>query len=363
MSDSIDYDRRRLLGAGAMAVVGARLGFYDPLIQPMTPAPPLQSTKDELASLRTATAWLNSPPLTVADLQGKVVLVDICTYTCINWLRTLPYVRAWDAKYRAHGLVVIGVHAPEFLFEHDLDNVRRAIKDMQVEHPIAIDNTFSIWRAFRNRYWPARYLVDAGGRIRHRKFGEGDYESSERAIQETLADGGARDVSRGLVSGNGRGIEAAPDWDNLKSPENYLGYERTENFASSNGAAPDERRVYAAPARLRRNEWALAGDWTLRQQAAVLNRPNGRILCAFHGRDLHLVMGPSTRGASVRFRVLLDGRPPETAHGVDVDAEGNGVLAEQRLYQLIRQPKPIVDRQFAIEFFDSGAEAFAFTFG
>ena len=363
MSDLIDPDRRRLLGAGAMAVAGAQLGFYDTLMDPATAAVSHLSVADELASLRTATAWLNSPPLTVADLQGKVVLIDVWTYTCINWLRTLPYVRAWAEKYKSHGLVVIGVHSPEFLFEQDLDNVRRAAKDMRVAHSIAIDNTFSIWRAFENRYWPSRYLIDVRGRIRHRQFGEGEYERSERAIQQALTEAGARGIGRQLVSVEGEGIEAAPDWDSLKSPETYVGYGRAENFAWSGGLAADERRVYAAPARLRLNQWALSGNWTVKHQAAVLNGANGRIACSFHARDLHLVMGPAAPDVPVRFRVLLDARPPGDAHGSDVDHQGYGTITGQRLYQLIRHPKPIVDRQFTIEFLDAGAEAFAFTFG
>ncbi len=364
MTDLIDTDRRRWLGAGVMAVAGAQLGFYNPVLAPATSdaMSPL-GAGDELTSLRTATAWLNSPPLTAADLRGKVVLIDVGTYTCINWLRTLPYVRAWAETYRSHGLVVIGVHAPEFLFEQDVGNVRRAVKDMRVEHPVAVDNSFSIWRAFRNRYWPSRYLIDARGRIRHRQFGEGEYERSERAIQQALTEAGARGIGRQLVSVEGDGIEAAPDWESLKSPETYLGHERTENFASSGGLAPDERRIYAAPARLRRNQWALSGDWTVTHQAAVLNRANGRIACSFHARDLHLVLGPALRATPVRFRVLLDGRSPGDAHGSDVDNDGHGTITEQRLYQVLRQPKPIVDREFTIEFLDAGVEAFSFTFG
>ena len=363
MSDLIDPHRRRLLGAGAIAVAGARLGLYNPVTAPPMDSATHPAAQGELASLRTASAWLNSPPLTAADLQRKVVLVDVGTYTCINWLRTLPYVRAWAEKYKRHGLVVVGVHSPEFLFERDVSNVRRAMTEMRVEHPVAIDNSFAIWRAFRNRYWPSRYLIDAHGRIRHRQFGEGEYERSERAIQEALMEAGARGIGRELVSVEGEGIEAAADWGTLKSPETYVGYERTENFASSGGLAPDERRIYAAPARLRLNQWALSGDWTVKHQAAVLNRANGRITCSFHARDLHLVMGPGNPRAPVRFRVLLDGRPPGDAHGSDIDTQGYGSITGQRLYQLIRQPNPIVERQFTIEFLDAGAEAFAFTFG
>jgi thiol-disulfide isomerase/thioredoxin len=331
--------------------------------QQKPPAAVRLSIEGELPSLGSANEWLNSPPLTAAGLRGKVVLIDVWTYTCINWLRSLPYVRAWAAKYRNQGLVVIGVHAPEFAFEKNLDNVRRAAKDMKIDYPIAIDNEHAIWRALKNEYWPALYFVDARGKIRHHHFGEGEYEKSERIIQQLLGETGIGGIGRELVSVDGRGVEAAADWGNLKSPENYLGYERTENFASPGGAVSDKRRVYAAPARLRLNQWALSGDWTVQKQATVLNQANGRIAYRFHARDLHLVMGPATRATAVRFRVLIDGKPPGAAHGIDVDDQGNGTVSEQRLYQLIRQPKPIAERQFEIEFLDSGVEAFAFTFG
>jgi thiol-disulfide isomerase/thioredoxin len=317
----------------------------------------------EMASLAGATEWLNSQPLTATGLRGKVVLIDIWTYTCINWLRTLPYVRAWAEKYKDHGLVVIGVHSPEFPFERNVENVRRAAKDMAVDYPIAIDNDFTIWRAFKNNYWPALYVINAQGRIRHHQFGEGGYDRVEKIIQQLLAEAGNGGIGHELVSVDGRGAEAAPDWGSLKSPENYLGHERTENFASPGGARLDQRRIYTAPARLRLNHWALSGDWTVEKQAAVLNQANGRISYRFHARDLHLVMGPAARGGSVRFRVLIDGQPPGAAHGIDVDDQGSGTVSEQRLYQLIRQLKPIADRQFEIEFLDSGVEAYAFTFG
>jgi thiol-disulfide isomerase/thioredoxin len=331
--------------------------------QQMTPAAVQLPIEGTLPSLGGATEWLNSPPLTAASLRGKVVLIDFWTYTCINWLRSLPYVRAWAAKYKDQGLVVIGVHAPEFAFEQNVDNVRRAAKDMRVDYPIAVDNDYAIWRAFKNEYWPALYFVDAQGHIRHHQFGEGKYEQSEMIIQQLLAEAGIPGIGRELVSVDARGAEAAADWDSLKSPENYLGYERTENFASPGGAVLGKRRVYGAPARLRVNQWALAGDWTVEKHAAVLNKANGRIAYRFHARDLHLVMGPTARGTSVRFRVLIDGRPPGAAHGIDVDEQGNGTVTEQRLYQLIRQPRAIADRQFEIEFLDSSVEAFAFTFG
>jgi thiol-disulfide isomerase/thioredoxin len=301
--------------------------------------------------------------LTAAGLRGKVVLIDVWTYTCINWLRQLPYVRAWAEKYKNQRLVVIGVHSPEFAFEKNVDNVRRAAKDMKVNYPIAIDSNHVIWRALKNEYWPALYFIDAQGRIRHHHFGEGEYEQSERVIQQLLAEAGIGGIGPELVSVDARGVEAAANWDSLKSPENYLGYERTENFASPGGAVLDKRRVYAAPARLGLNHWGLSGDWTVAKQATVLNKANGRIAYRFQARDLHLVMKPAARATSVRFRVLIDGQPPGAAHRSDVDDEGNGTVTEPRLYQLIRQPKPIADRQFEIEFLDSGVEAFAFTFG
>jgi len=315
-----------------------------------------------LPSFDMATRWLNSDPLTPEGLGGRVVLVDFWTYTCINWLRTLPYVRAWAQKYR-QGLVVIGVHTPEFAFEKNLENLRRAAQQMRVEYPIAIDNDYSIWRAFKNQYWPALYFIDARGRVRQHQFGEGEYERSEKTIQQLLAEAGAAGISGGPVSVDVTGLEAAADWDNLRSQENYVGYERNQNFASPGGVEPDRRRLYAAPARLALNQWALAGEWTMGRQATVLSSSNGRIVYRFHARDLHLVMGPPDRGKPVRFRVLIDGKPPGAAHGADVDADGNGTAGEQRLYQLIRQPGSIGDREFEIQFLDPGVEAFAFTFG
>ncbi|WP_207957142.1 thioredoxin family protein [Rubrobacter tropicus] len=324
---------------------------------------PRLPVEGQLPSLGGATGWLNSEPLTAAGLRGKVVLVDFWTYTCINWLRQLPYVRAWAQKYGDQGLAVVGVHTPEFEFERNFDNVRRAAKDMRVEYPVAIDSDYAIWRAFDNRYWPALYFVDAQGHVRHHQFGEGEYEQSEMIVQRLLAEAGNGGVGHELVSVDARGVEAAADWGSLGSPENYVGYERTENFASPGGAVLDRRRVYAFPARLRLNHWALSGDWTVERQATVLNEANGRIAYRFRARDLHLVMGPAARGTTARFRVLIDGQPPGAAHGIDVDDQGNGTVTEQRLYQLIRQPKPNADRRFEIEFLDSGVEAFAFTFG
>jgi thiol-disulfide isomerase/thioredoxin len=319
--------------------------------------------QNELASLERADGWLNTAPLTAPDLRGKVVLVNFWTYTCINWRRQLPYIRAWQEKYKDQGLVVIGVHAPEFEFEKDTGNVRWAVQDMGIGYPVAIDNNHAVWRAFRNQAWPALYFIDAQGRVRHHFFGEGDYEHSEMVIQSLLREAGAANVSHQPVTVDARGQDAAADWTNLKSPENYVGFGRTENFASPGGIVRDKSHGYEKPARLGLNEWALSGDWTARRDAAVSNAAGGRITYRFHARDLHLVMGPITRGSPVKFRVLIDGQPPAGAHGVDVDEQGYGTLTEQRMYTLIRQQGAIADRQFEIEFLSPGAEVFAFTFG
>jgi len=354
------------LAAILAGAIGAPAGVPAPVpreVLPMTLASARLPVEGEFPSLRGATAWLNSPPLTTEGLRGKVVLVDIWTYTCINWVRTLPYVRAWASNYKDQGLVVIGVHSPEFPFEKDLESVRRSAKEMRVDYPIAVDSDHAIWQAFNNQYWPALYLVDAKGKIRFHQFGEGEYERTERVIQQLLSEAGARGAERGLTPVDPRGLEVDADWRHLKSPENYVGYERTENFASPGGGPSGGRRVYAAPVRLRLNQWALVGDWTVESGAVALNRVPGRIAYRFHARDLHLVMGPPARGTPVRFRVFIDGKPPGAAHGVDVDADGNGKAVDQRLYQLIRQRRPIIDREFEIQFLDPGVEAFAFTFG
>ena len=367
----------RLLAAAVLsAAIGAPIaGFISDLKgQPMTstgvrvpflhslPIGPIAG-QNELASLERANEWLNSPPLTPEALRGKVVLVNFWTYTCINWRRQLPYVRAWAEKYKDQGLVVIGVHAPEFEFEKTIANVRWASKDMAIDYPVAVDNNHGIWRAFRNQAWPALYFTDVQGRVRHHVFGEGSYEQSEMVIQALLREAGATDVSREPVKVDARGHDAAADWSNLRSPENYVGFERTEHFASPGGALRDKPRMYQRPAKLSLNEWALSGDWTVRKDAAALNKTGGSITYRFHARDLHLVMGPATPGTPVKFRVLVDGQPPGAARGVDVDEQGLGTVTEQRMYTLIRQPGPIADRQFEIEFFGPGVEAFAFTFG
>jgi thiol-disulfide isomerase/thioredoxin len=316
-----------------------------------------------LPSFDGATGWINSPPLTAAGLRGKVVLVNFWTYTCINWLRQLPHVRAWAEKYADHELVVIGVHTPEFPFEHDPANVRRAVSDMRIDYPVATDNDYAVWGAFANHYWPALYFADAQGRIRHHHFGEGEYQQSEMVIQQLVAEAGTTDHDHQIVPVDARGVEAPADWASLRSAENYTGYERTENFASPGGAAPGKPHAYEVPAGLTLNHWALSGNWTMDEQAVTLNEAGGRIACRFHARDLHLVMGPAAPGASARFQVRIDGQAPGAAHGADVDAEGNGTLSGQRLHQLIRQAGPVTDRTFDITFPDPGAQVYAFTFG
>ena len=348
--------RRRFLGALAMTFAAAKFGMVRSYALPWT-------NEGDLPSLRGATGWLNSKPLTQADLRGKVVLVDFWTYTCVNWQRTLPYVRAWAKKYRDHGLVVIGVHSPEFSFEHNVENIRWALNDMRIDYPVAVDSDYAIWRAFNNEYWPAVYFIDAKGHIRHHQFGEGEYLQCETVIHKLLSEAGIVESDRVPVSVVASGSEVAADLNNLKSPETYVGYERTQNFASSHGAAWNRPHAYEAPVRLGLNFWALAGNWTAGKEAVALNEPNGRIAYRFHARDLNLVMGPEVQGSSVRFRVLLDGQPPTIAHGADIDGQGNGTVVAQRLYQLIRQPEPISDRRFEIEFLDPAVEVFDFTFG
>jgi len=316
----------------------------------------------QLPAFEGATGWLNSPPLTDRELRGKVVLVNFWTYTCINWLRQLPYVRAWAEKYSGQGLVVIGVHTPEFSFEHDGDNVGWAVQDTRIGYPVAIDSDYAIWRAFDNHYWPALYVADVQGRIRHHHFGEGEYQRSEMIIQQLLVEAGFG-TSQGVVSVDARGVEAPADWATLRSPENYTGYGRTENFASAGGVVPEEPGSYMIPAKLRLNHWALAGNWTMEQEATRLNTGNGQIAYRFHARDVNLVMGPAASGTSVRFQVNLDGSPPRAAQGIDVNADGDGTVVEQRLYQLIRQDGLVTEHTFEITFLDPDVEAYVFTFG
>ena len=310
-----------------------------------------------------ATGWLNTQPLTAEGLQGKVVLVDFWTYTCINWLRTLAYVRAWAEKYQDRGLVVVGVHTPEFPFEQDADNVRQAAEEMRVRYPIALDSDYAVWRAFSNQYWPAVYIADAKGRIRHHQFGEGGYDDCERGVQQLLREAGVDGIADDLVSLAPDGFEAQADWTNLRSPETYLGYAQGQNFASRGGAEIGVPSTYVAPDTLMLNQWALSGDWTIESGASVLNGAEGRIAFRFHARDVHLVMGPPAPTTTVPFRVLVDGHPPGDAHGLDVNDEGHGTVSQQRLYQLIRERGTIADRTFEITFLAAGAEAYVFTFG
>jgi thiol-disulfide isomerase/thioredoxin len=317
----------------------------------------------QLASFTGATGWLNSEPLTPEGLRGKVVLVDFWTYTCVNWLRTLPYVRAWAAKYADQGLVVIGAHTPEFDFEHNVDNIVAQARALDVPYPIAIDSDYGVWNAFNNHYWPAVYIADTQGRIRYHHFGESEYEMQEMVIQQVLVEAGAKDVPMDLVSVDPVGLEVAADYRTLRSPETYLGYRQASGMASPDGLQADESHEYTRPERLSLNEWAPQGSWSISSRAATATAPNARLLFRFQARDVNLVMGPAERGASIPFRVYLDGQPATGAHGTDVAADGSGRVAEQRTYQLIRQLGPIDERVFEIEFLDAGVELFCFTFG
>ena len=316
-----------------------------------------------MASFDGAVAWLNSEPLTPRGLRGKVVVVQFWTYTCINWLRTQAYYRAWSQRYRNKGLVTIGVHTPEFTFEHDLDNVRWAVQARKIDYPVAVDSDYEVWQAFANHYWPALYFVDAEGRIRHHRFGEGDYERSEMVIRDLLVEAGVDDLPEGLAAIDPNGDEVQADWEDLGSPESYLGYDQANGFDAGGSVTFDKAHNYTAPSRLRLNRWGLTGNWTVRSDASALTAPNGRIAYQFHARDVNLVMGPVKKGTSVPFRVWLDGEIAGAAQGTDVDSHGHGTVAQQRMYQLIRQAKPIAGRRFEIEFLDSGVEAFCFTFG
>ncbi|GEQ77327.1 cytochrome C biogenesis protein DipZ [Comamonas testosteroni] len=343
---------------GAMMAVGAAMRMSGPSSE--APALPDEGIAPSLGG---ATQWLNSKPLSGQDLRGKVVLVDFWTYSCINCLRTLPYVKAWAEKYRDQGLIVIGVHAPEFAFERDIGNVSKAMKDLGINYPVAVDNQYAIWRAFKNQYWPAHYFIDATGRIRHHHFGEGGYAESERVIQQLLQEAGSSRSTMGLTEVDAGGVQMAANMDEVASPETYLGYERAENFLSTPKAVPDRTATYLEPERPRLNTWGLAGQWMVGAESALLTGPSGSIVYRFKARDLHLVLSPGPDGKPVRFKVRIDGKPPGTAHGVDVAADGSGTVAGQRLYQLVRQSGVITEHTFSIEFLDSGVSAYAFTFG
>jgi cytochrome c biogenesis protein CcdA/thiol-disulfide isomerase/thioredoxin len=316
-----------------------------------------------LPPLEGAVQWLNSPPLTAEGLKGKVVLVDFWTYSCINCLRSLPYVKAWADKYRDQGLVVIGVHAPEFAFERDVKNVTKAMKDLGIDYPVAVDNDYKIWRAFDNQYWPAHYFADAKGQIRYHHFGEGDYAESERVIQQLLREAGKGQVTADLIDASGHGVQMAADSGDVRSPETYVGYQRAEHFASPQTVTPDKTAHYSAPTEPTLNQWGLSGQWTVESESAALSAANGAIVYRFHARDLHLVLSPGADGKPVRFNVKIDGKAPGDAHGTDVAADGSGTVTEQRLYQLVRQPGDVADHTFTIEFTDPGVTAYAFTFG
>jgi thiol-disulfide isomerase/thioredoxin len=349
-------------GAAMVAKSGSMMRAAQPVSETTPPLP----VEGQLPSLNGAVQWLNSPPLTAQSLRGKVVLVDFWTYSCINCLRSLPYVNAWAQKYKDQGLVVIGVHAPEFAFERNIDNVKKATHDLGVDYPVAIDNNYAIWRSFNNEYWPAHYFVDAQGRIRYHHFGEGDYEQSEKVIQQLLAEAGhasATSVPTGLTSTRVKGVEVAADNSDMRSPETYIGYARAENFVSPGGEAEDKQHSYATPAQPTLNEWGLDGKWRVGAEYATLGAASGGIVYRFHARDLHLVLGPDKDGKAVRFRVSIDGAAPGTAHGSDVSPDGMGTVTEERLYQLVRQTGDVKDHTFSIEFLDPGVEAYSFTFG
>ena len=352
-------------GAGGAMMAAASNGMMRASQTAADNQPPLP-VEGQLPSLNGAVQWLNSPPLTAQSLRGKVVLIDFWTYSCINCLRSLPYVKAWADKYKDQGLVVIGVHAPEFAFERNVDNVKKATHDLGIDYPVAIDNNYAIWRSLNNQYWPAHYFVDAQGRIRYHHFGEGDYAQSEKVIQQLLAEAGhanAENVPVGLTSAGAQGVEAAADNDDMKSPETYIGYWRAQHFASPGGETQNKPHAYTAPVQPALNDWGLEGKWSVSAERATLAAASGGIVYRFHARDLHLVLGPNKDGKPVRFRVSIDGAAPGAAHGSDVAADGTGTVTEERLYQLVRQSGDVKDHTFSIEFLDPGVEAYSFTFG
>lgn len=314
-------------------------------------------------SFNGATRWFNSTPLTLEGLRGKVVLIDFWTYSCINWRRALPWTREWAAKYKDQGLVVVGVHTPEFSFEKKEENVSKAVKEMDIDYPVAMDNNYNIWNSFQNQFWPALYLVDAKGKLRYQKFGEGDYTEAELQIQKLLKEATGKNITAAPAMLQPGGYEAQPDWKSLASPETYVSYYRARGFSSPGGIVRDAETLYSLPRKLQLNQWALSGKWDVGEERLFLGKGTGKIVYRFHARDLHLVMGPPAAGTSVKFRVLIDGRPPGISHGLDTDDNGNGTVTDQSMYHLIRQQGPIVDHEFQIEFLSPGVEVYVFTFG
>jgi thiol-disulfide isomerase/thioredoxin len=359
LAEKIGRNRRRFLGVAVMTLVAAQLVLAAGA-EMFRPAP---ADDGPMPDLDGAVGWLNSTPLSSKSLRGKVVLINFWTYTCINSIRPLPYVRSWAAKYKDAGFVVIGAHTPEFSFEHERTNIENALHNLNVTFPVAIDSEYRVWNAFENEAWPAQYLVDATGRVRYHHFGEGDYDEIERVIQELLKETGATGIPSDMTSVSGVGIEAAPDWADEKSPETYVGYRQAANFASPEKVRKDSEQVYSAPVKLTLNHWGLSGSWNINSESAVLQAVPGKIVFRFHSRDLNFVLAPAKDGKPVRFVVRLDGAAPGENHGGDAAADGSGEIREPRLYQLIRQKGPIVDRIFEIEFLDPGVHALDFTFG
>lgn len=359
MSDHIENEE----AVAATVMREGRGGLFRSLAHRLAGDQEVLPDEGRLPSFDRATSWLNSEPLTPAGLRGRVVLVDFWTYTCINWLRTFPYLKAWAEKYADVGLTIVGVHTPEFGFEHELRNVIAQSGALGVQYPIAVDSDYGVWNEFANHYWPAVYIADAEGRLRYHHFGEGEYARTEMVIQQLLVEAGAQGVDMDLVMVDPQGLEVAADWRSLRSPETYLGYGQSSGFLAEDAALYDRPHDYEGADGLPLNSWTLTGVWTQAQHAAVLNQAGGRISFAFQARDVNLVMGPATVGASIPFRVRLDGRELDGANGTDVDADGRGVVRDQNTYQLVRQPGEVEERVFEIEFLEAGAEAYCFTFG
>ena len=361
MITALSWRKLRLSAVVALAVIVCSLGTTTRLLEAQEPPSIVGSSP--LSGLSGATSWINSSPLTAKQLKGKVVLVDFWDYSCINCIRAIPYVRAWAEKYKDSGLVVIGVHTPEFDIEKEMPNVQKAVNKFGITYPVALDNNYAVWNAFHNQYWPAHYFIDSRGKVRYEHFGEGEYAQSEQWIQSLLKEANAKPMPASVVNVQGQGVQAAADMSDVRSPETYIGYARAQHFTSPGGIKRDSEQLYTEPTHLQLNDWGLTGKWLDHRQVAVLRSAQGKIIFRFHARDLHLVLGPTVEGKPVHFRVTVDGKAPGSNHGVDTDAEGNGVVTEHRLYQLVRQKGTVTDHTFIIEFQDSGVQAFSFTFG